>query len=181
MDGFREDFKRLPEAKYSPVAEISTIRIVFAVTAANGQVVLQADFPNAYLNAELEEEIYVIQPKGLEQPGKEIHVCLLQKVFYGASISGKMWHETLKTSVRGLGYHQSKIDHCLFFMEKDGCKELLTVYMDDVLSTGNGGVGRTEAQLDELAKVNGIKKLGVVTFMLGMGVRQRAGKTELEQ
>ncbi len=62
------------------------------------------------------------QPKGLEQPGKENHVCLLQKAFYGTSISGKMWYETLKTSVRGLGYHQSKIDHCLFSWKRMGSK-----------------------------------------------------------
>ncbi len=66
-------------------------------------------------------------------------------------------------------------------MEKDGFKELLTVYVDDVLATSSGGVGRTEVQLNELAKVNDMKKLEVATFMLGMGVRQRAGKTELEQ
>ncbi len=55
-------------AKYSPVAEASTIRTVFALAAINGQRVLQADFPNAYLSAVLNEKIYVIQPKGLEDP-----------------------------------------------------------------------------------------------------------------
>ncbi len=47
------------EAIYSPVAEISMVRLVFAAAAATEQVVLQVDFPNAYLNAEMREEVYV--------------------------------------------------------------------------------------------------------------------------
>ncbi len=180
-DGSRESFKRPPEAKYSPVAEMSTIRTVFAIAASKGQTILQADFPNAYLNADLKEQIYVVQPKGLEEPGREDYVCLLQKALYGTSISGKMWHETLKATVKGLGYQQSKIDHCLFFRDKAGCKELLTIYVDDVLVTSSGGIGRTEDQLNELCRIHDIKKLGIATFILGMGVRQREGKTELEQ
>ncbi len=87
-DGSKENFKRLPEAKYSPVAEMSTLRMVVAIAAAHGQLVLQADFPNAYINADLGEEMYMEQPKGLEAPGSEDHVCLLKKALYGTSISG---------------------------------------------------------------------------------------------
>ncbi len=83
--------------------------------------------------------------------------------------------------MREVGYQQSKIDYCLFFRDKDGFKERLTMYVDDVLVMSSRGAKRTEAQLDELAKMHDIKKLGVVTFVLGMGVRQRAGETKLEQ
>ncbi len=88
-----------------------------------------------------------------------------------------MRHETLKTTVRELGYQQSKIDHCLFFRDKGGFRELLTIYVDDVLVTSSGGGERTEDQLNELCKIHDIKKLGAATLMLGMGVHQRAGKT----
>ncbi len=47
---------------------MSTVRLLFATTAAVGQPVLQADVPNAYLNAEVKEEIYVSQPYGLQEP-----------------------------------------------------------------------------------------------------------------
>ncbi len=58
MDGSREPFKRPTEAIYSPVAEMATIRTLFALAAASGHQVLQADFRNAYLNAEMTEKIY---------------------------------------------------------------------------------------------------------------------------
>ncbi len=123
----------------------------------------------------------MIQPTGLEEPGKEDHICLLKRALYGTSISGKMWHETLKNTVKELGYQQSKIDHCLFFRDKDGHQEILTIYVDDILVTSCGGIERAKAQLDELAGVHDIKKLGAATFMLGMGIHQGTGETELEQ
>ncbi len=165
-DGSKEGSPRPPEIKYSAVAEMPTVRVIFAIAAARGQKVLQADFPNAYLNAELHEQVYVAQPKGLEEPGKEDHVCLLKKALYGTSMSGKMWYETLKNTVKELGYRQSKIDQCLFFRDKDRCKDILTIYVDDVLVTSTGGTKRAEGQLDELAQTHDIKKLGLATHHL---------------
>ncbi len=181
VDGSREGFTRLPETKYSPVAELSTIRIVFAVAAANGQKVLQADFPNAYLNAEIQEEVHVCQPRGLEVEDKQSHVCLLQKALYGTSISGRLWREKITTVVRGLGYQQSKIDRCLFYRTKQGFKEILTIYVDDVLVTSSGGTEYAEMQLRELSETFSIKMLGVATHILGMRVSQGAGATTVDQ
>ncbi len=65
VDGSRERFIRPPEKVFSPVAEMSTIRMLLAIAGKSGQLVLQAGFPNAYINADIEEEIYVCQPKGL--------------------------------------------------------------------------------------------------------------------
>ncbi len=181
VDGSREGFVRLPETKYSPVSELSTIRIIFAVAAAKGQKVLQADFPNAYLNAEIQEEVYVCQPRGLEAADKLDHVCLLRKALYGTSISGRLWHEKITTVVKGLGYQQSKIDHCLFYRTKQEFKEILTIYVDDVLVTSSGGTERAETQLRELSEIFSIKMLGVATHMLGMRVSQKVGTTTVDQ
>ncbi len=60
-------------------------------------------------------------------------------------------------------------------------REILTMYVDDILVTSSGGTEKAEAQLDELGKSHEIKKLGAATFMLGVGVHQEADKTVLEQ
>ncbi len=57
MNGSREQFTRPPEAKYSPVAEMATVRMLFALAAALGHQVLQADFKNAYLNEFYDEAV----------------------------------------------------------------------------------------------------------------------------
>ncbi len=181
VDGSREGFTRLPETKYSPVAELSTIRIVFAVAAVKEQKVLQVDFPNAYLNAEIQEEVYVCQPRGLEVEDKQSHVCLLQKALYGTSISGRLWHEKITTVVKGLGYQQPKIDHCLLYRTKQGFKEIITICVDDVLVTSSGGTEYAGIQLQELSETFNIKMLGVATHMLGTRVSQETGATTVDQ
>ncbi len=93
VNGSRCDHTWTPEQIYSPVAELCTVRLLFATAATTGQPVLQADVPNAYLNAEVGEKMYVVQPHGLEEPGQESRVCLLKKALYGSQISGRKWHE----------------------------------------------------------------------------------------
>ncbi len=86
--GSREGFIRPPENVFSPVAELSTVRMFMAIAAAGNHTVLQADFPNAYVNAEIGEDVYVTQPKGLENKDPSKYVCKLKKALYGCAISG---------------------------------------------------------------------------------------------
>ncbi len=49
---------------YSPVARLTTIRVLLALVASHGLLVHQMDVKTAFLNGELEEEIYMDQPDG---------------------------------------------------------------------------------------------------------------------
>ncbi len=181
VDGSRGEYPWSPEQVYSPVAEISTVRVLFAIGAATGQRILQADVPNAYLNAKIDGETYVNYPYGLGEPGLENNVCLLRKALYSSPMSGRRWHEELTGAITSLGYKRSTIDHCLFCRTKDGTTDLLVVYVDDLLVMSTGGKADAEAQLDELHKLYGLKKLGVASHILGMGVHQSDDGTVIEQ
>ncbi len=95
VDGSRSPLDISPETKFSPVAEKSTIRLLFATAAHLGVKVMQADFPNAYLNATIQDDVYVVQPRGLEDPNERHKVCKLNKALYGMAMSGKCWHDAL--------------------------------------------------------------------------------------
>ncbi|MCP3662369.1 MAG: hypothetical protein GY696_07715 [Gammaproteobacteria bacterium] len=118
---------------------------------------------------------------GLRDPGLGDNVCLLHKALYGSPISGRRWHEELTGAITSLGYKRSTIDHCLFCRTKGETTDLLVVYVDDLLVMSTGGKADAEAQLDELHKLYGLKKLGVASHMLGMGVHQSDGGTVIEQ
>eukprot|EP01084_Bolivina_argentea_P010287 19151_1 len=163
------------------VAEYTTVRCLFALAAALGQPVLQADFPNAYLNADIGENMYTRQASGLEHKGKEGWVYKLKKALYGSPVSGHRWHSTLQEAIETLGYSRSTIDHCLFHRAKAGHRDLLVIYLDDVLVTSTGGEARSNAQLNELGAKFSIKKLGLATHMLGIGVHQGEDYTTLDQ
>jgi len=65
---------------YSPVTKIATIRALISLAAIYDLVVHQMDVKTAFLNADLEEEIYMTQPEGCEVPGQENKVCRLKKI-----------------------------------------------------------------------------------------------------
>nr|KAJ0215013.1 hypothetical protein LSAT_V11C300117110 [Lactuca sativa] len=67
---------------YALVARISTIRLLLALAALHNLVIHQMDVKTAFLNGDLDEEIYMKQPKGFVIPGNEHKVCKLKKSLY---------------------------------------------------------------------------------------------------
>ena len=68
---------------YAPVARITSIRILFALDFIHDLYVHQMDVKTAFLNGDLNEEIYMEQPEGFVLPGNEHKVCKLVKSLYG--------------------------------------------------------------------------------------------------
>ena len=68
---------------FSPVVRFPSIRVLLAYAVQNKMIVHQMDAVTAFLNGELEEEIYMRQPEGYVMPGKEHMVCKLKKSLYG--------------------------------------------------------------------------------------------------
>jgi hypothetical protein len=68
---------------YSPVARLTTIRVLISLAASHGLLVHQMDVKTSFLNRELEEEIYMTQADGFVVKGQEDKVCKLMKSLYG--------------------------------------------------------------------------------------------------
>jgi len=62
---------------------MTTIRVLLPLAASHGLLVHQMDIKTAFLNGELEEEIYMDQPDGFVANGQEGKVCKLLKSLYG--------------------------------------------------------------------------------------------------
>src|SRR4029079_18985091 len=78
---------------YSPVARLTTIRVLLSLAASYGLLVHQMDVKTAFLNGELEEDIYMDQPDGFVSKDQEGMVCKLLKYLYGLKQAPKQWHE----------------------------------------------------------------------------------------
>jgi hypothetical protein len=72
---------------YSPVARLTTNRVLLSLAVSHGLLVHQMDVKTTLLNGELDEEIYMEQPAGFVANGQEGMVCKLLKSLYGLKTS----------------------------------------------------------------------------------------------
>ena len=68
------------------------------------------DVKNAFLNGELEEEVYVEQPPGFIDPKYPNHVYRLDKALYGLKQAPRAWYETLTQVLLESGFNRGAID-----------------------------------------------------------------------
>ena len=89
---------------YSPVARLTTIQVMLSLAASHGLLVHQMDVKTAFLNGELEEEIYMEQPDGFIAQGQEGKVYRLIKSLYGLKQAPKQWHEKFDKTLTFIGF-----------------------------------------------------------------------------
>ena len=84
------------EETFALVAHLEAIRILLAFAATKGFKLFQMDVKSAFLNGYIEEEVYVRQPLGFENPKFPNHVFKLQKALYGLKQAHRARYKRLK-------------------------------------------------------------------------------------
>ncbi|CAJ2644587.1 unnamed protein product [Trifolium pratense] len=154
--GFTQTYGIDYSETFAPVAKLNTVRILLSVAANLDWPLHQLDVKNAFLNGDLEEEVYMDIPPGFED-------------MFGPN------------SMKKQGYVQGQADHTLFTkFSRDGKIAILIVYVDDIVLTGNDTVemGRVK---EKLAIDFEIKDLGSMRYFLGMEVaRSKDGSVRVD-
>ena len=73
------------------------------------------DIKTAFLNEELEEEIYMDQLDGFVANGQEGKVCKLLKLLYGLKQAPKQWHEKFDRTLTFTGFVANEVDKCVYY------------------------------------------------------------------
>ena len=121
---------------YSPVARMTTIRVLLSLAVSYGLIIHQMDVKTAFLNGELEEEIYMEQSDGFVVKGQESKVCKLLKSLYGLKQAPKQWHEKFDTTLTSAGFAVNEADSCVYYRYGGGKGVILCLYVDDILIFG---------------------------------------------
>jgi hypothetical protein len=121
---------------YSPVARLTTIRVLLSLAASHGLLVHQMDVKTAFLNGELEEEIYMDRPKGFVVKGQEGMMCKLVKSLYGLKQAPKQWHDKFDRTLTSIGFVTNEADKCVYYRYGGGEGVILCLYVDDILIFG---------------------------------------------
>lgn len=142
-----------------------------AAAAQRGWSVYQLDVKSAFLYGELMEKVYVKQPEGFIKRGEENKVYRLWKALYGLKQAPGAWFSRIESYFRREGFQKSNYDHTLF-LKKHGDKILMvSVYVDDLIYTGNDENMCNEFKLS-MQKEFEMTDLGKLKFFLGVEVHQ---------
>ena len=79
--GFAQEYGIDYEETFAPVARLTSVRSVLAVSATRQWPLYQMDVKNAFLNGDLTEEVYMHPPPGYSHPPNQ--VCKLNRALYG--------------------------------------------------------------------------------------------------
>jgi len=78
--------------------------LLIALASIHNLIIHQMDVKTAFLNGELDEEVYMNQPQGFIMPSNENKVCKLIKSLYGLKQAPKQWHQNFDEVVLSNGY-----------------------------------------------------------------------------
>jgi Reverse transcriptase (RNA-dependent DNA polymerase) len=162
---------------YAHVCSTRSVRMVLAVAAHEDLELRQFDIKTAFLNAELEEEVYIRPPAGAERLAAPGRVLRLRRALYGLRQAARAWNKRLEGELISKGFQQSAADPSLWILHGESGAVLSMFYVDDGLVAA-----RTAAEADALvelvASMFSIRALGEPQDFLGIDItRDRQART----
>ncbi|GIL67494.1 hypothetical protein Vafri_20882 [Volvox africanus] len=165
---------------FAPTSRFASLRTLLAVAAAKGMQIHQLDVSTAFLNGELEEELWMEQPPGYESADPE-QACRLLRSIYGLKQAPHCWYVKLVTELDKLGFKPSKSDPALFIKKDEKEIVYLLIHVDDFLTTSSDEelIKKVKAAIGEVFK---IRDLGEAKVFLEMEISRGVnGEVKLSQ
>jgi hypothetical protein len=107
------------------------LRAILAYAALEDLEIESIDISSAFLNGEIDSEVYMQQPEGFPQ-GSPDQVLQLVKSIYGMKQLSWLWHQKLDQVLSSLGYVKIKSDASVWVYPRDGIQVVVPVYVDDM-------------------------------------------------
>ncbi|KAJ9684091.1 hypothetical protein PVL29_016537 [Vitis rotundifolia] len=165
---------------FAPMTRIASIRVLIALASIHNLVVHQMDVKTAFLNGDLEEEIYMDQPESCVVPGKEKKVCKLVKSLYGLKQAPKQWHNKFDHVLVTNGYSINDADKCIYSKYEDNTCVVICLYVDDMLIFGTNLEVVCETKKFLGSKFD-MKDLGEAEVILGIKIIRTPNGLKLSQ
>ena len=170
-------------------------KMLVALAAYFGWDMYQLDIITAFLNADLDSEVYMEIPLGMEalvkafliskglnpdsDLGENRPVLRLRKSLYGLKQSPLEWNKDIDRKLKKLGFRQCEADPSLYIPTfENGC--FLLLYVDDILLVGpTEGINNVKQMIGPLYK---FKDLGPARLFLGIEIeRLSEGRIKISQ
>ncbi|UYV62003.1 hypothetical protein LAZ67_1007460 [Cordylochernes scorpioides] len=149
---------------YAPVINLAVIRVLITLSLNMKWYNRHLEVDNAYLYGDLEEEIYMLLPEGVERKDNEVYKLL--RPIYGLRQSGRNWNLTLDHALQEMGFTRLESCNCIYtYLDK----AIIAVYVDDLALFGESEeiLRNIEQKINERFRV---KNLGAIRNFLGVQI-----------
>jgi hypothetical protein len=165
---------------FAPVTRLETVRLLLALAAQGEWQVHHMDVKSAFLNGDLQEEVYVQFPPGFSDPTVQGKVLKLRKALYGLKQAPKAWNARLDQELYKLGFVRSVEENAVYKKGTGRSLLLVGVYVDDLIICGpDSKLIATFKQ--QMKKSFSMSDLGLLSYYLGLEVKQKPGEITICQ
>jgi len=176
-----QGFSQIPgidfDETFAPVTHHQMLRTLLTLANRYCWHIHQMDVKSAFLNGDLENEIFMRIPPGVE--AKEEQVWLLHKVLYGLKQASREWYLKLKGQLEELGFKRSDADHRVFIKIIDGKLFVIAIYVDDFLLFSSN-ISHIRTVKEDLKRRFEMKDLGKAKWILQMKIERIVRATRAE-
>ena len=123
---------------FSPMLTSDSFKVIMAIVAHFDLELHQMDVKIAFLNGDLDEDVYMEQPTGFTEVGKEHLVCKLNKSIYGLKQASRQWYLKFDRIITQNGFKENTVDKCIYLRVNGSSYIFLVLYVDDILLASNG-------------------------------------------
>ena len=156
---------------FSPVSKKDSLRVILALVAHFDLELEQMDVKTAFLNGDLEEEVYMKQPEGFSSSEGQDLVCKLKKSIYGLKQASRQWYLKFHDVISSFGFEENVMDQCIYLKESGSKICFLVLYVDDILLASNDkGLLREVKQF--LSKNFEMKDMGEASYVIGIKIHR---------
>ena len=129
----------------------------------------QMDVKTTFLNGDLDEDVYMEQPIGFEEVGKEDLVCKLNNSIYGLKQALRQWYQKFDRIITQNGFKKNTVDRCICLRVSGSSYIFLVLYFDDILLASNDSNLLIETK-HMLSTHFDMKDLGEAYYVLGIRI-----------
>jgi hypothetical protein len=119
---------------FAPVVNDVSFRIILSARFLWDLQASIVDVETAFLHGNLQEEIYMDVPKGMNQDDE--NCLLLKNTIYGLVQSAREFYKKLLSTLKSMGFTENKSDPCLLSRWINGKVIIIGIYVDDCLVVG---------------------------------------------
>ena len=127
------------------------------------------DVKTAFLNGQLTENVYMVQPEGFIDSKYPNKVCKLERSIYGLKQASRSWNLCFHENVKEFGFSRSENESCVYVKASGSIVVFLVLYVDDILLIGND-IPTLQSVKTWLGKCFAMKDLGEASYILGIRI-----------